>query len=366
MADFVQDYSNLAGAGAAFNSFATAYQDAQDRQVKKQEAQAKLGAMQAQMQRDATDQALKMHAAGYKQGPGGPTDLQPDALNPKEQNDADLKVFGEGGMYGKPDDNGHRPIVADPNSPKMVAAKGLATQRQTTNDFKQDRLDLSNDIVDRREHQNVINKINANPNVKTRLQQYQNLDNTLSNLANADHVTPEMFDEAQQSVRSNLGIKGSSGVGERDLTLMKGLGLNVDRLGEFLSTSPADIGKDNKLMGHIVNLAQLEKKNITGQFSKSLEAASAGHKSMYARRPDLMDDLKDAIGAQSAQLDSSPPAPSPTGLVNKGLVGAQGLVGGAPPQQAPPPHAKDDQALQWATDNPKDPRSAAILKANGR
>lgn len=355
MADFVQDYSNLAGAGSAFNSFATAYQDAQDRQVKKQEAQAKLGAMQAQMQRDATDQALKMHAAGYKQGPGGPTDLQPDALNPKEQSDADLKVFGEGGKYGQADENGQRPIVADPTTPKMIAAKANQSRVQTSNDFKEQGLDLRKDVVDRREHQNVINKINANQNIKTRLQQYQNLDNTLSNIANADHVTPEMFDEAQQAVRANLGIKGSSGVDERTNTQMKAMGLNADRLGEFLTMSPADIGKDNKLMGHIINLAQMEKKNISGQFDKSLNAASSGHSSMYARRPDLKDDLKDAIGAQKDQLESSPQQAPPQGLVQpqQGFLGkAAGLLGFGQQAQAsapaPAPHPLDNAAVATA------------------
>ncbi len=362
MADFLTDYSGIAAAGEGFKSFAQAYQDAQDRQVKKQESQAKINAMNAQMDRDAQDQALKTHRDGFKQGPGGPTDLQPDQLNPKEQMDNQLKVFGEGGKIQK-DAEGNTSVVMDPNTPKAMAAKGMQAQRQTSNGFREESLDVRKDTIDRREHERVLTRINANPNIKTRLQQYQNLDNTLSNIANADHVTPEMFDEAQQAVRANLGIKGSSGVGERENTQMKSMGLNAERISEFLSFSPADIGKDNKFLGHIKNLAELEKKNISGQFAKSLEAASAGHKSMYTRRPDLMDDLKDAISAQSGQLDSAPQQSAPPqGLVQpqRGFLGkVGGMLGfGQPAQASAPaaaPHPQDAAAMQWIQQNQNNP-----------
>ena len=350
MADFLTDYSGTAAAGSAFNSFAQAYQDAQDKQVKRQEAQAKMQAMQSQQERDATDQAIKLKLNNLKQGTGGGIEDAPPSV--KQLNDQDIATTEKGLNVPKVD-----PVTGrietptwNPNSPQILGAKAKVTAATNSQGYKQDSLDLRKDVVDRREHQNVINKINSNPNIKTRLQQYQNLDNTLSNIANADHVTPEMFDEAQQAVRANLGIKGSSGVGERENTQMKALGLNADRLKEFLTMSPADVGKDNKLMAHIVNLAQMEKKNISGQFDKSLEASSSGHKSMYARRPDLKDDLRDAIGAQSAQLDSAPQqqAPASQGMVNQSplqkATAPAGMVQGGQ-QQVPPPPAVDPSKM---------------------
>ncbi len=243
-----------------------------------------------------------------------------------------------------PDPNKPGDFVPDPGSPKQIAAKLGAGRRQDTNDYRNDSLDLRKDTVDRREHERVLTRINSNPNVKTRLQQYQNLDNTLSNIANADHITPEMFDEAQQAVRANLGIKGTSGVDERSNTQMKAMGLNTERWGEFLSFKPGDIGKDNQFLAHIKNLANLEKQNISKQFGKSLEAASSGHKSMYARRPDLMDDLKDAIGAQTSQIDSAPSQQAPpAGMVTASplqkATAPQGMVGPGQSQAPPDPDA---------------------------
>ena len=115
MADFVKDYSDTAAAGAAFNGFAQAFQDAQDRKVKNQETQAKITAMQAQQQRDATDQAIKMKSAGLQQStPGG--ELTEAPLGPQAQGKQKLDVFKSGGK-GQYDDNGNLTDVSvDPDS----------------------------------------------------------------------------------------------------------------------------------------------------------------------------------------------------------------------------------------------------------
>ena len=48
---FLTDYSNLAGAGTAFQGFAEAYQNAQDRSMKKMETLAQIEALKAKTQR---------------------------------------------------------------------------------------------------------------------------------------------------------------------------------------------------------------------------------------------------------------------------------------------------------------------------
>lgn len=283
MADFLTDYSNLSGAGAAFQGFAKGYEDSQDNKMKRQEMQARMDAQKAQMDREADQTAIQARLAGLQKT--GPGQFGEAPLSPKERAANKLKAFGEGAEETGADENGNATgFKINPNTPAVIKAKTGQQKAQDATDYRGKSLDLRNDVVDRREHQTVINKINSNPNVKTRLQQYQNLDNTLSNIANADHITPEMFDEAQQAVRANLGIKGTSGVDERSHTQMNALGLNTERWGEFLSFKPGDIGKDNAFLGHIKNLANLEKQNISNQFDKSLNAASAGHASMYGRR----------------------------------------------------------------------------------
>lgn len=156
-------------------------------------------------------------------------------------------------------------------------------------------------------HQRTLSRLANDKPLGQRLVQYQNLDNALSNLTSADKLTPQQIDEAQQAIRSNLGIKGNSGISERQHTYLNSLGLNVDRFEQFLTGDPAEISKDNKLLAHIQNLAQLEQKNIRGQYQSRLNTVSAGNGSMYARRPDLSDDLKTAIEANQSQI--APAAP---------------------------------------------------------
>ena len=378
MADFLTDYSNLAAAGAGFNSFAQAYKDAQDQQLKKQEAQSRMEAQKAQIKRDAEntalqawrDRAVKNAATGeYEEAPltqrdtikqsaelypkglqvGDDGQVGERPLSKREQIAEELKARGEGFKVG---DDGK--LVADPTSPKQIAAKNSMNKTQVGNDFKQESLDLRKDVVDRREHERVLSRINSNPNVKQRLTQYQNLDNALNNLANSDHLTLEQFNEAQQAVRANLGIKGQSGVGEREGTYLKSLGLNAQHFEQFLTGVPSDISKQNEFLKHIQNLANLEKKNISSQFDKSLGASSSGHASMYARRPDLKEDLKDALTSQREQLEQRQ---QPQGLINPGLVGQGGLVGGAPQPQSFSP-----DVVKYASEHGITPEQAQAIK----
>ncbi len=143
MADFLTDYSGTAAAGAGFNSFAQAYQDAQDRQVKKAEAQAKMQAMSAQMERDATDQAIKAKAQGLQiNGPGSVSDAPATA----RQKGQTIMEGAKAGVTPQFDDNNEvTGVKADPNSlayqTKMaqINMSGLRGQAMMQgNDIKRD------------------------------------------------------------------------------------------------------------------------------------------------------------------------------------------------------------------------------------
>ncbi len=374
MANFVNDYSNLAAAGAGFQSFAEAYERAQDSQMKRQEMQARMESEKTKAQREADQTAITAKIAGLRKSPDGSFEDAP--VSPRGRIDEDIKAGGEGFNVKRDDTGTYQGLEVNPNSPKMVGARNQGLRMQSGNDYKQEGLDLRRDVVDRREHEKVLGRINSNANVKTRLQQYQNLDNTLSNIANADHITPEMFDEAQQAIRANLGIKGGSGVGERELTQMKSVGLNVDRMKQFLTGMPSDVGQQNQFLAHIKNLAQLEKQNISQQFDKSLKASSGGHASMYSRRPDLMEDLKDALEAQKGQLDPGMQAPAqqapPQGMLEKKQGMLSGLIGSVFGSQADAAPKPDPQIDAWAKAHGMPYESAAkiiserLSKQNGK
>lgn len=192
---------------------------------------------------------------------------------------------------------------------QALLAKDVAGQANPTRDFaqqQQTRLDFQ-------AHQQTVRAIRNDKNLRDKLVQYQNLGNALSNLTNADHMTPQQFDEAQQAIRANLGIKGSSGVGERERTQMNSLGISADRISQILSSKPTDINAP-EMVDHIKNLAGLETRNIKNQYADRLNAVSQGNASMYARNPDLKSDLESMIGANQNQVA----APAPMGKKNPG------------------------------------------------
>src|SRR6185503_12125820 len=80
---FLTDYSGLAAAGSAFQGFASAYQDAQDRSQKRLEQAAQIEALKAKADRDKFQNQIDAANQGYKQGPNG--ELQETALSPKVQ-----------------------------------------------------------------------------------------------------------------------------------------------------------------------------------------------------------------------------------------------------------------------------------------
>ena len=347
----LDDYSGISGAGAAFQGFAKGFQDAKDHELKRQEFDAKMKAHAAQVERDATEAAIKMreHNVQKNQLTGA---LEDAPLTPRQQSAQRLKEISEGVKI----DPKTGDYVTDPTTPKMKGIEASKVKFNTNQEYRQSLIDDKADTKDRREHERVLTRISSNPNAKARLTQYQNLDNALKVITDAESLTPQQIHEFQQAVRSNLGIKGTSGVGEREETYFKTLGLNAASFQQFLTGDPANIAKDSKLLKHFIDLARVEQKNIAKQFDKSLGAASAGHASMYARRADLKADLQDALSAQRESL----------GLVPGGMVG-QGLVGEpkAGAGTTSPAHPQDNAAIKWARENPSDPRSAAILKANG-
>lgn len=151
-------------------------------------------------------------------------------------------------------------------------------------------------------HQRNLMAIKKDPVAAKQLTQYNNLQGTLNNIANPNiPLTPEMFDEMQRAVRSNLGIQSGSGVSERDKSTMDSLGLHVDRMSEFLTANPKDIGKDSSLAKHMKDLAASEIANIQAQHDARLKFITGGNTSVYDRRPDLQRDLEGLTSASNEQ-----------------------------------------------------------------
>jgi hypothetical protein len=324
-AGFLDDYSPLGAVASAVQSFGDAYERAQDRQYKRIEQQAQLDALKTKMARENFQSNMEAAKSGYKAGPNG--ELVPQKLTPSMQAQNQLKAIGEGVKATGYDDVGNPTgYETDYSTPKMkdIAAKAQAREW---------RIDQGDDTKDRREHERVITRLSSNPVVKQRLQQNQNLDNALSIITNSDHLTPQQIHEFQQAIRGNLGIKGGGGVGEREETYFKSAGLNAANWAQFLTGEPASLAKDSKMVQHLRNLAQIEQGNIRKQYDKALSAASGGHASMYARRPDLKADLDDAIKGFSEQM-APPQGQLPVGQLAPAAQGQLAPSAPVDPQMA--------------------------------
>lgn len=181
---------------------------------------------------------------------------------------------------------------------KLLSQQLLAGQKTGAMDNRlQNRMDFQ-------AHKSVVENIKKDPTQKAYLTQLRNLDNAASIVANAKSLTPQQIDEFQQSVRSNLGIKGTSGVGEREKTMLNSLGLNAERWAQFLSGSPAEISKNDALVMHIKDLANVESANIKDQMKARLDVLSGGFGSVYERRPDYAKDLKSLLSNAEKQLQT--------------------------------------------------------------
>lgn len=183
-----------------------------------------------------------------------------------------------------------------------------------------------NNAADERIHDRVLARLQTNKNLQTKLAQYQNLQGALANLSQADVKNPNSFEELQQAVRSNLGIKGTSGVSERERTYLNSLGLASDRIAQIVSGKPSEMGESGQaFMKHVIQLANIETNNVKQQYGRGLRAVTAGHESFYNDRPKLKKDLENSISAYSGQLnDYAPmakeePAKAPAAAASSGL-----------------------------------------------
>lgn len=145
MADFLIDYSNLTGAGAAFKGFAQGWQDADDRRLKKMELDSRLKTQEQDRTRQAIMDKLSLQKAGYAQGDDG--DLEEAPLTDRQRGEEDLKAFGMGAKVQR-DENGNivpGSITYDPGTLKAHEAEAKAAAARASMAMRGDRLDETKD-----------------------------------------------------------------------------------------------------------------------------------------------------------------------------------------------------------------------------
>ncbi len=200
---------------------------------------------------------------------------------------------------------------------KLMTAKESAESRklqaQMMGEYRNGILDQKQTLQDQRINNQVLRAIDNNPNVKTRITQIQNLDNAMAMLqAFPEGATPQQIADAQQLIVRNMGITGQSGVNERAERYIHTAGMKGAGLLQFLTGDPVLLSQNSNLMNYIRHQASTERANANQQLLNTINIASAGHGSLYARRPELLDDLKDKLssyqGIMAEPVNASAPA----------------------------------------------------------
>lgn len=198
---------------------------------------------------------------------------------------------------------------------RLDMAKMATDARRDNNDnLTRFRDDQATEKMDFRAHQTTLNKLRSDKTLADSANRAQNVANALSNADALGKVTAQDFHDLQQLLVSNMGMNGGGSAHERADRYASTLGVKGSELLQFITGTPQDVGKDNPLFDRFKELGGLEVGNFRNRMGVRLKAITSGNDSMYKRRPDLQQDLEDAMAAQYGQIpggDKEKPPASP-------------------------------------------------------
>lgn len=149
-----------------------------------------------------------------------------------------------------------------------------------------------------RAHKGVVDALNNNKALANELGQLRTLDNAYSGIINAQSVSPQQVDEFQQAVVKSLSITGTSGVHEREKRLFDNLNMELARKAQYWGGDISKIPKDDPVIQHIKDLAQIMAKNTQEQLKDQIDTLTEGYgSSVYQTHPKLKADLDRKIEA---------------------------------------------------------------------
>lgn len=220
---------------------------------------------------------------------------------------------------------------------KRLAATLAATRMRQSN--AENNLNVRDRNFAMREHGKVMARIDRDPTLRTQLGQITQLRNAMTASENAVRegkpITTEQFQEVQQAVLQAIGQKGQQAVAERNAKYLNSLGFDGQKMVQFLTGQPQDIGPDNPLYQHIGDLARWESENIEGQYQDQIANLTAGNEHIYDENPKL----KAALQSKVDQLTKTAKGRAFKGIEQeRGESNASGLLGKTPagsPQPKP-------------------------------
>lgn len=376
--NFLTDYSGPAMAGSAMQSFASAFANAQDRALQRQEMTARMNAMQAEQDRAAQELALTQRIHGLQQGPDGQLEEAP--LTQREQFGQKLGAAEKGVSI---DDQGN--MSYDPNSPQMMEAKSRLAMANAMANFRgQNETDKTN-----KDWESFATTVN-NPSSRATLGRYQlNVDNANrikvleSQLGMPEgQSAPPNETQAQRIARYNQATPNQLyEIAKANDNLISGGNNTVFGTEHMLSptigqfTAKAEGWADNKQLpanaGQIIDTymgtVNRESGYMLQRRDNAVNGVAAGYSHLKSKDPQRWNQVLGSLtnGQAPGGLEGygqTSGLVKPAGLVSTGLVPPQSGASTNPP--APPP--QDPQIAKFAKDNNIDYSTGARIIAKRR
>jgi hypothetical protein len=161
-------------------------------------------------------------------------------------------------------------------------------------------------VADQRDeviHNRNLNAMDNDKNLQQLVTSAQNLQTAVNNFQQGGASAQE-FHELQQAVRSNLGIKGAGGVGEREATYLHSLGMNAAGIKQFISGNVEDVRNYSpEMVNQVIGLANMELNNKKTFAKAQIEQKKAGHQTFYKGNQSRGSDYNNAADLKIKQLD---------------------------------------------------------------
>lgn len=330
MANFVNDYSGLAAAGAGFQSFADAFERAKDSQAKRQEMEARMSAEKAKAERDADEAAIKMKVAGLRKNASG--EMEDAPMGPGAQGKQKLDVFKAGGN-GEYDENGNLTnVTVNPDSMNMLRAQSLSDQRDSTRNFQQRRIGLQEARFGEQQSQNAAHaghQIESDSVMKDMVNARQSLSRGRGLLDGKNPLTYNNLSAVQMDVIAGMTKGGQTSEGKVNREMQESwIGkwnnamAKAGKYGEGNDIRTQDPGLYNQIKGLLEEVDHSIANNMSDR-TKALASSYSQTSNKKVR----------ATVDQKVKQYSAPEEPqglvSGQGLVKPGLVNGEG---GAPQQ----------------------------------
>lgn len=208
---------------------------------------------------------------------------------------------------------------------------------------KQGQLDVARD----NQASSAVDKVTNDAQMKNHVQRVQGADRILGQLdaAKSGKIvdTNQLLNDINTEYVNLLTGSNNSALGKQERTEYTTMAGNLAATLQKIKGSPESINSPD-----ILNQLETQVRDLKSNYQGQIKARGQMLQRNYSHNPNATQAQQEKIAEMTSQFGGGD---QPQG---------QGLLG-APAAQ----HPQDAAAVQWAQANPKDPRSAAILKANG-